>query len=151
MQAHYKLALKVISCNLSRHLRSLYDPEDFVQMAYAEAIEKDKDLKWLKRIAKSRMIDAYRAGRTQRRTPRLLPVTEPSTPHELIEADELLDELVVRAGPLEGGHVQSPEVRRAIIALTGQGYTAIEVAERVGCHRQCVYDFLRVFRREYSP
>lgn len=149
--ADYERALRAIRHVMPPCLRSRFDPEDFVQDACVDMIARGEDPAWLKRIAKDRMIDAFRFSRTQKRTPKPKPTTEPPTPHELIVIDEMIDGFVSRAGSLARDYIGSLELRRVVIAMACRGYSAAEIAEQTGCHRRCVYAFLQAFRRQYSP
>ena len=128
MRDHYRAACRIIDQIMPRCLRSMYDPEDFVDDAIVElmarpnqVIEKGPSLLTL--IAKHRMIDAARSPRS--RLMRLEGDIIDQRPSAVLEneAAELRERML-------GLAVDTRE--RNLVDLRSRGYTLPEIAVLTG-------------------
>jgi DNA-directed RNA polymerase specialized sigma24 family protein len=129
----YEKALRVVRRNLPAGIRSVYDPEDFVQDACVKVLL-GANPNLLTRIATHRMINAYRRPDRKRRVgcePSEIEAVQ-STSHAELEAIELKENLSLNVNDDE----------RAMIRLAAEGYSRVEIAARVGCMPYVVQLFL---------
>lgn len=141
--ADYERALRVLRRNMPPGLRSVYDPEDFVQQACLEVIAEGLDSSLLTHIAMHRMLAAHaRPDRWRRISDERLVVEAESaqpTAQENLDAVELRERLIALADCDE---------ERAIIALALEGWPRPEIAARVGYMPGAVQQFLANLTRK---